>query len=184
MHTDKNSFRIGVVGHRPNRLRGVPYVTIADAIRKEILRIRETVPDRQFVGVSPLAEGSDRIFAKVALEFGMPLICPMPFIQAEYENDFSGGNELEKDSLSEFRNLIESFRTGPGIDIVELDGRRAQETEAYRKVGEWVLQQSEFVVFVWDGQDLGKPGGTDEMIEIAKKRRMDYVVINLTDIPI
>ena len=45
--------------------------------------------------LSPLAEGSDRIFAEEALALGYELCCPMPFYQEEFEKDFVAPAALE-----------------------------------------------------------------------------------------
>ena len=45
--------------------------------------------------LSPLAEGSDRMFAAEALSLGYSLCCPLPFAQAEYERDFAPPEALE-----------------------------------------------------------------------------------------
>ena len=39
--------------------------------------------------VSPLAEGTDRIFAEQALGLGFELCAVLPFPQAEFEKDFA-----------------------------------------------------------------------------------------------
>ena len=40
--------------------------------------------ERRIVVMSPLAEGADRMVARVALELGLDLIVPLPMEQSEY----------------------------------------------------------------------------------------------------
>ncbi len=47
--------------------------------------------------ISPLAEGTDRVFASCALDLGYQLCCVTPFFKKEFENDFK-----EPASKSEF----------------------------------------------------------------------------------
>jgi len=104
-----------------------------------------------------LGEGTDRIFADEALDLGFALCCVMPFPQAEFENDFAPGEALKDDSLLRFRRSLARVATR-----FELDGTRAEESEAYGAGGRVVLNQSDLLVVVWDGQRLNKRGGTEE----------------------
>ncbi len=99
------AFRVGVVGHRPNRL---PHEKEKlDALRlalRAVLAEAKAALSRYAAGpeaqahyapspailraVSALAEGSDRMFAEEALDLGYSLCCPLPFAQEEYEKDF------------------------------------------------------------------------------------------------
>jgi hypothetical protein len=87
-------FRVGVVGHRPNRLNRDKIPDLEEKIRELLVIIREaTLCARRHAGVfcggatatavmrivSPLAEGTDRLAARVALDAGFELQCPMPF---------------------------------------------------------------------------------------------------------
>ncbi len=101
------AFRVGIVGHRPDRLPKDP--AILDALQKQIGRVLELVqsevfkfgsadrtsatalyaPDRPILrAVSPLAEGSDRMFGEEAIKLGYEVLCPMPFYREEFERDF------------------------------------------------------------------------------------------------
>jgi len=78
-------FRVGVVGHRPNRLNSDKIPDLEERMRELLLVIREATQCARrhggvFVGgatatttmriISPLAEGTDRIAARVALNAG------------------------------------------------------------------------------------------------------------------
>ena len=115
--------------------------------------------------ISPLAEGTDRIFAEQALELGFKLCCVLPFPQAEFENDFAAGKALENDSLVPFQGLLAQAATR-----FELDGIRRPEGEAYGAGGRMVLNQSDLLIVVWDGKRLGKRGGTEETFDEALNR--------------
>ena len=78
---------IGFTGHRPNRLHiGEPRVA---ARLREVLEAlcqgaRVHDADTPLIAISPLAEGSDRLFAEVALELGSELRALLPFKSADY----------------------------------------------------------------------------------------------------
>jgi hypothetical protein len=106
------AFRVGIVGHRPNRL--PKDKDRLDALRQMLRNVLEDVKAdlsdyarssptampysaQPFIlrAVSPLAEGADRIFADEAIDLGYELLCPMPFNQAEFEKDFVSPDALE-----------------------------------------------------------------------------------------
>src|SRR5262245_37534861 len=93
--------RIGVTGHRPNRLSPEAPGLLKTEILRLLANARDTLgavrteypgffddaPVRLIV-VSSLAEGADSIVAEAARELDLELFCPLPFARAEYERDF------------------------------------------------------------------------------------------------
>jgi len=164
---------VGVVGHRPNRLPRDK--ESLDTLRRMLRNILEDVKAElsDYAGsspaampylrepfvlraVSPLAEGTDRIFAEEALDLGYELFCPMPFSQEEFEQDFLPPNALEPDSRERFRGLLKRAGQGSGVTTFELDGERSAAPKAYALAGRIVLNQSDLLIAVWDGH---KPAG-------------------------
>ena len=180
------AFRVGVVGHRPNRL---PHGQDAlDALRRTLRLILEQVKARvtEFAAtkdgeelysndepalsaVSPLAEGADRMFAEQALDLGYRILCPMPFHQDEFEKDFLPPKALESNSLERFRALLARARAQSegAFAIFELDGSRQAESAAYGMAGRVVLNQSDLLIAIWDGRDAAGGGGTVQTIREA-----------------
>lgn len=112
------AFRVGVVGHRPNRLQHAKLDQLAAVLRAVLKTVKEEVLTAKqdcavlyddstpvLRSLSPLAEGTDRLFADQALDLGFELCYVMPFRQAEFEKDFAPGKALEPDSLDRFRSL-------------------------------------------------------------------------------
>ena len=174
------TFRIGFVGHRPNRLAGAdPFLlseTMALILAKakgEVSRIWQA-DSKWYSGdtpvmqaVSSLAEGTDRMFAEESLKLGYALSCPMPFPQQEFEADFSPGKALEPDSLIRFRKILDQAENAVGLTRFELIGDRNQEPQSYRAGGKMVLNQSDLLVMVWDGVSQMAVGGTEDMLREA-----------------
>ena len=181
------AFRVGVVGHRPNRLQNADLTRLGELIH-EILHAVQTVvgnfqatsPDAKLYSgekpilraVTPLAEGTDRIFAEQALELGYELCCPMPFHQAEYELDFMAPNSPDPNSLDRFRGLLKKAKDTGGLTTFQLDGERTNNAGAYGAAGRVVLDQSDLLVVVWDGDKPAGGGGTVETL----KEAIDYGV--------
>ncbi len=173
-------FRVGVVGHRPDRLKaaeldglkqalGLVLSSVARAVGEfhgAHLRLFGDAPP-ELRAISPLAEGTDRMFAEEALDREYSLCCPMPFFQEEYEKDFAPGPALEERSLERFRGILRSAREQGRLTTFELDGDREQETTAYSAVGRVVVNQSDLLVVVWDGVRLDRGGGTEEKFDEA-----------------
>lgn len=144
--------RVGVTGHRflaeVNKLRA--------AVEEALDRIQSAFPDAELAVISPLAEGSDRLVAEAGLERGASLIAPLPFAADEYLNDF----ETER-SKQQFRALLEQ-----ATEVIELP-ETEERNEAYAQVGEWVLDESDVLIAIWDGQPAQGQGGTADTVARA-----------------
>jgi len=166
------------VGHRPDRLGKADLDQLAtvihtglSAVKEEVLIMHQATQSLYanaaplVRAISALAEGTDRIFADQALKMDFELCCVMPFPQAEFELDFAPGKALENDSLDRFRLLLK-----PSSMRFELDGCRLDEGGAYGAGGRVVLNQSDLLMVVWDGERKGKRGGTEETFDEARRR--------------
>ncbi|MEO9131809.1 MAG: hypothetical protein ABI240_11440, partial [Sphingomonas sp.] len=173
------TFRVGVVGHRPNRLprdkAGLAAIrtrieAVLDAVTDAVAAFG-TKPDASLYApgqsilraVSPLAEGSDRLFAEAALDRGYELCVPMPFPRQEYEKDFG---DADAGSRAMFGALLARAEANH-LTIVELDGTREHQAAAYSAAGRLVLNQSDLLVVVWDGKAARGGGGTVDTLAVA-----------------
>jgi len=134
--------------------------------------------------VSALADGADTIAAKAALGLGYALDAPLPFAEAEYENDFSSDAVDGHTPLRDFRALVEKARS-----VLQLPGRRRttvdtkeqgdlKENRAYEAVGLTVLSQADILLAVWDGKQSRGRGGTAEMVAEAARAGIPIVLID------
>jgi len=184
------AFRVGLVGHRPNRLP-------QDAPRLDQLRqtIRVIVQEARAAvtaaanglysdeapllrAISSLAEGADRIFAEEALAEEYELYCPLPFAQEEFEKDFLPPVALELDSLARFRAILERARSGAGLGLFEMDGTRSRAPEAYSAAGRIVLNQADLLIGVWDGKASAGMGGTVDTLGEAVRYHVPVIWID------
>ncbi|HYG56481.1 MAG TPA: hypothetical protein VD902_00140, partial [Symbiobacteriaceae bacterium] len=97
---------LGITGHRDLRPEDVPMLEarIAGIIKE----LQADFPNTPLLLLSPLAEGADRLVARVAVTMGVGLVVPLPMPQSEYECDFQGHDSTEENeaSLLEFRTLL------------------------------------------------------------------------------
>jgi hypothetical protein len=157
-----NRIRLGVSGHRvPPKL---PEASEAP-LRARIDRILAAIADmahkggisREFVIVSSLAEGSDRIVAEAGLAAGFALQAVLPLERAEYARDF----EVE-DSRAEFERLL-----ARASDVFELGGSVDQRPRAYEAAGLFMLANIDLLFAIWDGEAAAGIGGTAQIVDRA-----------------
>ena len=108
--------------------------------------------------LSPLAEGADRLVAQAALSLGWALEVPMPFAQADYEADFPA-------TVDAFRALL-----ARATHRLELDGSHgADEARSYEAVGQYVVENADLLIAVWDGHPARGRGGTGDIVRFAAR---------------
>jgi hypothetical protein len=173
------ALRIGVTGHRPPRLPESAFgpvrtecTALLKAIADEARAVHVQYPSRfsdeppLLIFVTALAEGADMICAEAALDCGYGIDVCLPFDINEYSKDFAPA------AAAKLRALVGKARA-----LLELPGTRRQESAAYEAAGKLVLQQSDMIISVWDGDSARGRGGTAEIVAEAVA---DHVpVINL-----
>jgi len=173
---DRLPLVIGVTGHRDLRDQDVP--TLEREIAAIIERLRHDYlhgdGETPIIVLSSLAEGADRLVARVALAHGARLIAPMPMPIDEYRRDFEPG--LKAGNAAEFDVLLAQaiaapvvpFTPGNSLAAVRADASRRE--EQYRAAGLFIAQHANVLIALWDGDGSAmRPGGTAEVV--AFKRR-------------
>lgn len=186
------AFRVGIVGHRPKRLGNANFAELQSVLRELLAHIRKSVagfaegPNGEFYergapilrAISPLAEGTDRMFADAALELGFELCCPMPFAQEVYEQDFAGPGSEEENSLDRFRTILHRAKEGAGLTTFELNVDVPKPEDPYGDAGRIVLNQSDILIVVWDGEPAAGIGSTVYTLEEALRENVPVVVVD------
>jgi len=178
------TLRVGVTGHRPNRLHGADSELLRGAVRQILELVQRIANDIQLDAdrvydaagpvcrlVSALAEGADRIVAQEALDLGYELDAVLPFQASAYERDFE-----DAASLVEFRALLRQARA-----VLALDGSRQNQEEqdsAYEAAGSAILDHTDLVVAIWDGEEARGTGGTAEIVRAGLERGIPLVRID------
>lgn len=150
---------IGVTGHR--------FLEEAEllntAIDRAVLRIEQKFPGQEWSVVSSLAEGADRLVAARLLHRwpGISLTVPLPLPIPEYLKDF-----LKEESRTEFQELLALAK-----HVIE-PREFATREEAYRAAGIAMLDASDVLIALWNGQPAQGIGGTGEIVELARHRKM------------
>jgi hypothetical protein len=178
--------RIGVTGHR--RLPGEPAFealirkaidTHIDTLFKEESREkierarRENAPPVLYSVVTPLAEGADRLVARVVLSYeGSRVDVVLPLTLEDYLEDF----ENER-SRQEFQDLFECCRRPVYLrrrnllaDCQDGDDPAELRRSAYENVGRYVVSHCDILLAVWDGSESHGRGGTAEIVAFARSQ--------------
>lgn len=165
--------RVGVTGHRLNKLDASDVTRLKREVAQALARLRTAADEFaraqleprarcKLHVVSPLAEGADRIVAEAALKQGAELIVLLPFPRDDYALDFGTPS-----SRADFAKLLEQ-----AAEVRELDGRREStrsRNAAYSRVGTLVVERSDMLIALWDGEKPDGTGGTAQVIEFARK---------------
>ena len=155
---------VGVTGHRD--LRPEDTHTLEGLVRRLIEDVKNAHPHTPLLLLSPLAEGSDRLVARVALELGVRLVVPLPLPLDLYEQDFAS-----EASLAEFRRLLGRADSSYVLPLMRGNTDQGirqygdQRNRQYAQVGALIARQSQVFLALWDGaSDAGhdKVGGTAE----------------------
>jgi hypothetical protein len=186
------ALRVGVTGHKLSNLdyltgikkRSDPDIQAIHKTVKEVLQIisnsfkgiadtnsdlfdLKTSEVTRFGGgilriISSLASGSDQWTSDEALNLGYELQVVLPYDRNEYSKDFILQNEL--DTYNRLCNVATA--------ILELDGKAAEikgdkripDSHNYEVSGRALLNQTDLLVAVWDGQPAHGPGGTGQIV--------------------
>jgi hypothetical protein len=172
--TDRLPLVIGVTGHRDLREADVPRLEteiagIIAGLRRDYL---DDDKDTPIIVLSALAEGADRLVARVALAQGARLIAPLPMPLDEYKRDFEPG--LQPGNMAEFDSLFAQAIAAPvmplqaSLETVRTD--RQKRAEQYRAVGIFITQHCHVLLALWDGSDKEmSPGGSAEVVKYKRE---------------
>ncbi len=154
---------IGVTGHRD--LRDADLEHLERKVAQVFSRLRKQYPCTPLVVLSALAEGADRLVARIALrpEFGAKLLVPLPMPRILYALDFEAPG-----SLAEFDDLAaqadQCFEISPVDDPEALLQPGPARDRRYEEAGIFIVRQCQILIALWDGVDSGKIGGTSSVV--------------------
>jgi hypothetical protein len=153
---------IGITGHRD--------IIITNQLKKDIKNffINFYEKDTTITLLSPLADGADRLVAKIFLELkqqnknvNYELIVPMPFSKKRYMEDFTKISKIDFLQYLKFTDKIIEVENNHGCN--------------YKSVGIYVADQSDILLALWDGSFNKKSGGTGDIVEYSKNNNKKVV---------
>ena len=151
--------RVGVTGHRSF----ADAQAVADRLRVGLDNLRRLGGDEadgapaSLEILSALAVGADCLVARVALsQPETTLVAVLPLGRDDYVADFTGA-----ESRREFEALLDGSR------LVETMPPAASREAAYEQAGRWIVEHSDALVALWDGDRARGQGGTAEIVTYA-----------------
>jgi hypothetical protein len=146
---------LGTTGHR--------YLAEMDKImagvERALQRIFMTFPDSNFRVLSSLAGGGDQILVKRLLLIpNVSLWVSLPLPEEEYLKDFKTSK-----SKKEFIHLL-----GKAERVINLPVTNKRE-EAYLAAGNYTLENSDFLLAIWDGKPAQGVAGTGKIVAMARE---------------
>lgn len=160
---------VGVTGHRD--LASEDVAELERTVRRILLSLRESYEHTPLLLISPLAEGADRLVARVGLGLGAELVVPLPFDRPDYEKDFT-----TPESRAEFAQLLKH-----ATRIVAVNSDPSDRNAGYEAVGEWVARNCQILLALWDGVRGHAVGGTSSVVRLKLER--EATARNLLDDP-
>ncbi len=159
-----NEIRVGITGHRIlAEIDKIEY-----GVERALNHITERYAGCSLVLLSSLAEGSDRIAARLVLNRkGGGLVAVLPFDETEYINDFPS-----TESIDDFRAFLKSAR-----ELITLPSSSTRD-QSYEAAGLYVLDHCAVLMCIWDGNPAQGTGGTGGIVQEARKRKMPIAWIH------
>ena len=149
--------RVGITGHqRLDDLKA--WVWVARVMRHELAKVA-----RPLIGVTSLAVGADQLLARLVLEEGGTIHVVLPF--ADIERTFS------PEDVPAYRKLV-------GSAMVEVLDTHGTDEDAYLAAGQRVVELSDIVLAVWNGEPAKGKGGTADVVAYAIRRGIPLIHIN------
>jgi len=141
---------IGFTGHRKLEDERICRIQILD-----FLTARQASTRAILYGVSSVAAGGDLIFGESCLELGIPLRIFLPFPAEHFQKDFID---------SDWERATAIMRSALSVEVI---GDGQQPEERYYECGIQIVQQSHFMLALWDGLPSRGRGGTAEIKDFA-----------------
>jgi uncharacterized phage-like protein YoqJ len=140
---------VAFTGHRPNRLGGyrIPNATWT-AVTREIRRALEDVNPTE--AISGMALGVDQWAAQICIDMNIPFIAAVPFEGQE--------SVWPEESKKTYKNLLDKAQR----IVVVCEGKYA--AWKMQKRNEWMVDNSDVLIAVWDGES----GGTANCVAYAE----------------
>ncbi len=166
---------VGVTGHRD--LLATEISGIEQRVRQALADLQEKFPNRTLRVLSPLAEGADRLAARIAEELGLELVVPMPMPETLYAKDFESSRSwAEFGRLTRYARDVVVLPLAPGNTLESVADYGLERDRQYAEAGAWVAGHSDILLALWDGRTTGDLGGTGHVVEFRRHGTMpDYL---------
>jgi hypothetical protein len=137
---------------------GIDWNWVAGTLRSEFART-----GRISNAFSSLAVGSDQVFADIAISLGITVVAVLPM--EGYERHFEGQD------LARYRRILNRS------ERVQLKWNGDPE-RAFFEAGKFVVDKSDLLFAIWDGEPADGLGGTADVVDYAEKSSCKIIQID------
>jgi hypothetical protein len=184
MTTNRIPLVVGVTGHRDLRQEDIPL--LEGKVREILTDLQTRYPKTPLTVLTSLAEGADRLVARVALELKASIVVPLPMPVEEYRKDFSSGvsqDEFARLLAAAGATLVLPYASETSSQTI---GRQENRDQQYLKAGLYVLRHCHILLALWDGDKAEKAGGTSQMVNykltgFPTAEMLEWAILNPTD---
>lgn len=165
MKTENAITRVWIVGFAGHRRISDP--ALAKSAILGCLKDLQANLTGTLVGRSSAAAGADLLFLEVCQELGLGYSLVLPFPEERFQEDFDDPAEWER-----ARALIRgaaSVEIAPGNEVAP---------EAYHLAAREIIDVSDAMIFLWDGQAARGIGGTAESVLESRERGLPLRLID------
>lgn len=157
--------RLWILGFAGHRSLPDPSAT-AKSIRSAVEAFRSQI-DGDLIGRCSAASGADVLFLEACRDAGLGYSVVLPFPEDRFREDFESDAEWAR-----AKSLIDAATS------VEIAPGHTDAPEAYHLAAREILDVSDAMVFVWDGQSARGLGGTAESVQDARDRKLPHQIID------
>ncbi|MEM1433724.1 MAG: hypothetical protein AAGG11_06705 [Pseudomonadota bacterium] len=172
---------IGATGHRDLVPEELPALeAIVEALLKQL---KAEFPDLPLRLMTALADGADRLAARVAHGLDIPVTILLPMPEALYRSQFAEPpDELFEELLDNSEVICLPDPAATGFAVAGVDPS-AMETR-YAQLGVYLAAHSHILLAIWDGKDSQAAGGTSSVVRFHQQSTMDCLSGDLRRSPI
>lgn len=155
-------FRIGASGHR-DLGDAITQQFVAQQVREILTTYHQQYPN--LVVYASLAIGADQLVVQTALDLGIPVEAVLPC--QDYEKTFAPGEER-----ATYESLLQQCRNKHLLPCI------THTDDAFLAAGQWIVERSDLIVLVWNGQPAKGRGGTADVASYAWRMRRPFMHIH------
>ena len=151
--------KIGVIGHRDLDKRFIK------EYKKQVFKKLDELKQKyhEVILLSPLADGADRLVVYEARKLDIKYIAVLPMQKEIYKDDFDTTSKLEFEKLlKNAEHILTISHTKPFI-----------RDRQYELVGQYISENSDILIALWDGKYNNLQGGTSEIIKYHLKNQKE-----------
>jgi hypothetical protein len=164
------SLVLAITGHRDLPPEDIP--GFETEIVKIFLKLRQDYPKSPLLLLSGLAEGGDRAGVRAAIVAAVPYIAVLPKPVDLYRNDFkseASGAEFEKLRKGAARCI--ELALDPASTPEDISHPGPARDKQYERLGRFMVQYSQMLIAIWDGNRAEKQGGTSQIVAMKLREK-------------